>query len=71
MSDDEEIADVESILTVVEEALQEPIPDLSDPIAVDEFNAKMRAIRDWASTQEDRIDQLIIQRAESRIIETA
>lgn len=37
----EAATDEETVVRIIEDALREPIPDLNDPVAVDEFNAKM------------------------------
>jgi hypothetical protein len=71
MSLDEEAGDIQSAITVIEEVLLEPIPDPADSDARDEYNAKMNIVKQWAETQNDRADALLIrQRVEERISET-
>ena len=62
-------ADEEAVVRIIDDFLLEPIPDLTDQAAVEEFNAKMAAVRDIAQSQLGRSDLLkeIWGRIESRI----
>ncbi|MBX4201738.1 hypothetical protein KW803_02495 [Candidatus Saccharibacteria bacterium] len=47
------------VLEIIDEALREPIPDLDDQAAVDEFNHKMVMLKDLASQYLARSVQLV------------
>jgi hypothetical protein len=44
----EEFVDIESVMRILEQVMEEPVPDPSDRVAVDEYNAKMAIIKETA-----------------------
>ena len=66
----EKLADEETVLKVIEESLLEPIPDLNDPVAVEEYNAKMAILRQLAGEYLSRSELLksLWEQIEQRVI---
>jgi len=51
-------ADEETVINIIEDALLEPVPDLNDQAAVDEYNAKMATLKELTREYVHRSDML-------------